>query len=260
MGPAMRAKFLALCAVVVLAFTETASAVGFDIDLRLRGRFSDSQQRLFFDAERYWESVITGYQPGITIPKLKIVAAAKQVDGRSGVLGFAGPTVLASKRGFIVPKEGELTLDKDDLATLENTSGLGKVIMHEFAHIMGFGALWAANDAYKFSSGRYVGPSGLAAYRAEFDPAADFVPVELDGGAGTRNFHWAENWAGGTKELMTGFFDTPTFVSRTTIASFQDIGYRVGSSVAPVPLPFSAPLTIIAFAALVAAARVSRRG
>lgn len=256
----VRVSNILASAVGALLLGHSASAVGFDIDLRLEGAFSDSQRLHFLDAERYWESMIVGYQPGISIKSLDIVAAAEQVDGGSGVLAFAGLTAVAVQGGFVVPHAGTLTLDSADLAALEASGRLGPVIAHEIAHLMGFGLLWASNDVYVAGSGLYKGVSGIAAYRAEFDPSAAFVPVELNGGAGTSDFHWAEDWAGGRSELMTGFLNTPAFVSRTTLASFQDIGYAIAPSVKAVPLPPTAPLAAAAFAVLVAAARVSSRG
>lgn len=256
----MRVSNIVVSVIGAMSLAHPASAASFDIDLRLKSPFSDSQRLHFLDAERYWESMIVGYQPGISLSTLDIVAAAEQVDGGSGVLGFAGLTAVKTQGGFVVPMAGALTLDSDDLASLEASGRLGPVIAHEIGHLIGFGLLWTANDVYAAGSGRYRGAAGIAAYRAEFDPDAAFVPVELTGGAGTRDFHWAEAWAGGRFELMTGLLNAPAFVSRTTIASFQDIGYAVAPGFSAVPLPPTAPLAAVAIATLIAAARISRRG
>lgn len=256
----MRLRTIVASAIAALSLGQSASAVGFDISLRLRGPFSDSQRLRFFDAERYWESVILGYQPGISIPRLNIVARTRRVDGESGVLGFAALRRVTSQGGFVVARAGSLTLDRADLAAEEAGGRLGPLIAHEIGHLLGFGLLWTANDVYTNGTGRYRGAAGVAAYRAEFDPAADFVPVELGGGPGTRDVHWAESWAGGNRELMTGFLDAPTFVSGATIASLQDIGYVTATGATPVPLPPTAPLVAAAIAALIGAARFRRRG
>ena len=71
------------------------------------------------------------------------------------------------------------------------------------------------------------GAAALAAYQSEYDPAATFVPVDIVSGVGTRDSHWSENWAGGAPALMTGFLNAPTYVTQTTIASFEDLGYQV---------------------------------
>jgi hypothetical protein len=70
------------------------------------------------------------------------------------------------------------------------------------------------------------------------------VPVELGGGSGTANGHWNEVDGGSALtgivdiqgrdmayELMTGWLNEPAYLSRTTIASFQDIGYTVAQAV-----------------------------
>jgi len=74
-----------------------------------------------------------------------------------------------------------------------------------------------------------------------------FVPVELGGGSGTANGHWNESDGGGSNvgiasaqgdmrfEVMTGWLDSPYYISGTTVASFVDIGYL--SAEADVPEP-----------------------
>jgi hypothetical protein len=62
----------------------------------------------------------------------------------------------------------------------------------------------------------------------------------LGGGAGTANGHWNEVDGGSgltgivdgsgndmRNELMTGWLNTPLFISKTTIASLGDLGYTV---------------------------------
>jgi hypothetical protein len=61
--------------------------------------------------------------------------------------------------------------------------------------------------------------------------AAKTLPVENKGGQGTRNSHWRETVFG--NELMTGFLSGTTQpLSRMTIASLADLGYKVDPSVA----------------------------
>ena len=78
-------------------------------------------------------------------------------------------------------------------------------------------------------------------WKTEFSQAsATFVPIEADGGQGTANGHWNEI-AGGAgltgitdtlgrdmrNELMTGWLNAPSFLSRMSVAQFADIGYVV---------------------------------
>jgi hypothetical protein len=115
------------------------------------------------------------------------------------------------------------------------------------AHVIGFGSLWADNGVYIDGTGKFTGAYALSAYRNEFNqPNATFVPVDLCGDDGTADGHWAEVCGGFgltgivdrqgrdlAYELMTGWYNRSAFVSRTTIASFQDIGYTVAQVPAP---------------------------
>lgn len=223
----------------VLTLTATASqAATFNIQVNFGGGLTPTQQSIFSQAEAYWESVITGYQAGISIPALVISAAGVAIDGVSGILGSAGPTFGTLQGGYVLPTAGAMEFDTADLGALEVSGELLDVILHEMAHVMGFGTTWTLNGVYIDDTGRFTGANALAAYRAEFDPGAAFVPVDIVSGAGTRNGHWDEGWAGGPLDLMTGFLNSPTFISNTTIQSFADIGYST------VPLPAGAGLLL----------------
>lgn len=251
-------KLTKMLPATVLAFglPVSASASTFDIEVIFGGGLSTSQQAIFTTAETFWESVVTGYQSsalGDLVDGLQINAAGVAIDGAGGVLGSAGPTALESDADHVVASSGIMQFDTADLDALEAAGTLLDVIMHEMAHVMGLGTLWTFNDVYVAGSGEYTGAFGLAEYQNEFDPLATFIPVELDGGPGTADAHWDEDWAGGFREIMTGFLDSPVFVSDTTIASFADIGYTVnlgGGPVAPIPLPAGGLLLLGAFGAL----------
>ena len=95
-----------------------------------------------------------------------------------------------------------------------------------------------------------------AAYRNEFDPDADFVPIELDGGVGTANGHLNEvldnfsdeNEAGPDSDpgddalaptvllgpnaglslndaLLSGVLSGDAFLTDTSLGIFQDLGF-----------------------------------
>ncbi|MCG6938101.1 MAG: peptidase, partial [Gammaproteobacteria bacterium] len=216
------------------------------INLSLSG-LTTSQASFFTQAQSFWESVLIGYKPGINIPGITINAAGAAIDGVGGTLGQAGPAFVTNQGGFTLTTEGNMTFDSADLANLETNGSLEDVILHEMAHVLGFGTLWTANSVYVNGSGQYTGTNGLAMWQTEFNqPGATFVPVELGGSAGTANGHWDENNGGAgltgvtdgsgndmRNELMTGWLNTPAFISNTTKMSFMDIGYDV----AIVPLP-----------------------
>lgn len=243
-------------ALIVTAFALTATAsqaATFNIQVVFGGGLTLSQQSIFSQAETFWESVIIGYKPNVTLTGIVINAAGSVIDGAFGILGSAGPDTIVKTRGTWYATEGSMNFDTADMAWMEGNGSLLSVIMHEMAHVIGFGTLWTENSVYVNNSGQFTGSNALAAYRSEFNsPSATFVQVETDFGPGTANGHWDENWAGGTQELMTGFLDTPAFVSNTTVRSFADIGYTTANlpAVAPVPLPAGAVLLLGALGVL----------
>lgn len=241
-------KSFFVSAVFLVPFPALASAV--DIRFETLQPATDSQALLLSEAEAFWENTLPGYQPGIDIDQVTISVGAFDIDGPSGRLAQAGPRDLVEASGFTLPTAGVVDFDSADLDRLEAEGSLFGLLLHEVAHVLGFGTLWTENDVYVDGSGQYTGRNALSAYQAEFDPLATFVPAELDGAQGTRDAHWDENWAGGPQELMTGFLDSPLFLSETTIASFRDLGYETRASVVPVPLPAGLGLTLSALGML----------
>lgn len=238
----------------------SAQAATFDIQVVFEGGLSASQQSIFSVAEAFWETAITGYTTGVSVPALVISAAGVAIDGVGGILGSAGPLfgLVAADVNITYAIEGQMRFDTADLGAAEANGSLLDIIVHEMAHVIGFGTLWNTDSLggsfagtqalYVSGSGQFTGANALATYQTEFDPLATFVPVELDGGPGTANGHWDEVWGGGPNEIMTGFLNLPTFVSDTTIASFADIGYTVDLSandISIVPLP--APVLLMGF-------------
>ena len=142
-----------------------------------------------------------------------------------------------------------MTFDSSDLSAMENNNTLYSVIVHEMAHVIGFGSLWTYNNIYDNGTGQYTGAAATAAYKAEFDPSASFVPVELDGGQGTEDAHWDESWAGPSSDIMTGYLEGAVTISQTTLASFEDLGYIVSYNTSSEPPPASnVPTPLMGFA------------
>ena len=207
----------------------------FSIEVNNLGGLTPSQSRLFDDAVAYWQGFLTGVQAN-SDHTLTIYALGAQIDGKGGVLGQAGPigrTVYENSL-FAYSVTGIMRFDTEDLVNLERQNTLFDVIIHEMAHVIGFGTLWdqtqlfpGSQSVYKAGSGRYTGSYALNTYQEEFNTNASFIPVERDGGSGTEDSHWDEQWLGGSSELMTGYLESrSTYLSNTTIASFADIGYE----------------------------------
>ena len=202
---------------------------------------TSEQQSYFSGAASFWQSVITGYKDGVNFSGVTIFASGF-VDAVGGVLGSAGPDTYDNSHGTWYTRTGSMEFDTADIPGMISNGSFSAVIKHEMAHVLGFGTLWTDNGLYVDGSGEYKGALALATFKTEFNqPTATFVPVELGGGPGTANGHWNEvdNGAAGSApgpgrfELMTGWLNTPSFVSRTTAAQFQDLGYEVNLSAVP---------------------------
>ncbi|GAB5403056.1 MAG: leishmanolysin-related zinc metalloendopeptidase [Aureliella sp.] len=219
-------------------------------------------QAAFNSAETTWESILIGYQggvavsssqgssvsPGGTLTNVIIDATVEDIDGVGGTLGSAGPTaVISDNLGFTLATDGRMRFDEDDVANLSSSGTLEAVILHEMAHVLGFGTLWVANNVYSNGSGEYTGAAATLQWQTEFGQTGT-PDVELQGGTGTADGHWNENFGGNglvgitdsmgrdmRDEIMTGWLNPNPFISRMTIESFSDIGFEV----AAVPEPNS---------------------
>jgi hypothetical protein len=207
--------------------------------------------------------VITGYQGSSSLAGLTVSATGLAIDGVGGVLGSAAWDTGVYAGAYAYATTGHMSFDSADINAMIAGGSFTDVIKHEMAHVIGFGTLWALNGVYVNGTGAFTGAHALSTYRTEYkQPAATFVPVELGGGGGTANGHWNEVDGGSgltglangqgrdmAFELMTGWLNEPSYLSRTTIASFQDIGYTVLQAAA-VPEPPAGALMLAGLAAL----------
>jgi hypothetical protein len=232
-------------------------AAGFDIQIRHQGAPSSSQLLAFAEAEVRWESLLTGDLPNVPVsvgagscgagsPALNeqvddvlILANLSPIDGPGGVLGAAGPCFIRVPGSL--PIVGQMRFDTDDLADLEDAELLGPVILHEMAHVLGFGTLWSQLDLLEDASlsggtdPHFTGPRATAAFNSAggSNYSGAKVPVEdcpedlcTGGGQGTADSHWRESVFG--RELMTGFVSLGSNpLSAITLESFADEGYTV---------------------------------
>jgi leishmanolysin/Big-like domain-containing protein len=256
-----------------VSFNATASAVPpstFTIEVRFittppNQVPTPAQQAAFDQAVARWREVlISGDAPypvnesatscfpamNETVPGVVIFAKLATIDGAGGILGQAGPCIVRDDPEYL-SAVGVMQFDVADLALLESTSRLNPVILHEMAHVLGFGTLWSFLSN-SFLTGRgggdpfFNGSSARGAFLAAATIGTTFtgnpVPVENSGGSGTRDSHWRESIV--TNELMTGFISAPGVpnpLSAFTAASFRDIGYVVNDAVAE-PFTFQAAL------------------
>jgi hypothetical protein len=264
----LRLKLLPWAAATAIGLGSTGAHAAFTITLEF-GTIDAAYKPYFEEAKSFWEGVITGYRESVGLTGVTITASIKTDDGSGGTLGQAGPTAGGVFGNFSLATAGTMAFDIADVPELVNDGFFDDVIRHEMAHVLGFGTLWTNNGVYVSNSGQYKGSFALATYQAEYNqPDADWVPVELEGGSGTANGHWNEANNGGAStgivdgqgrdmkfELMTGWLNVPTYTSRTTAASFYDIGYTVNLSAVPEPAALALWLLGVPLLAGVAARR-----
>lgn len=229
------------CAALLLSVPFLQGAFQINIDYSGNTPFTPAQRAIIDSAKDTWENIITGYQAGVALGAFEMEMISDTIDGRGDYIGFAVPTTTVEQGGFTFNTSGQIVFDAADISVFEANDALWDLTLHEMGHILGFGTTWVENGVYVLNSGEYTGAFGVAAYQREYNqPDALFVPIELDGGMGTANNHWDERNGGNAAtgivnsmgrdlryEVMTGWLDTPVYISETTIQSLRDIGFTV---------------------------------
>ena len=224
----------------------------FVIDVRFKGGLTKAQQAAFVTAAARWSRVIAADLPAVvvdgeTIDDIVIDADGVAIDGRGGILGQAGPTQL--RPGSFLPAAGLMSFDSADLAQMEADGSLVSVIVHEMAHVLGFGTIWddlGLRQGAGTANPTFTGANAMREFAAlSGGTATRAVPLANVGGPGTRDGHWRESVFG--NELMTGFLNAGVNpLSRLTIAALQDLGYEVDFAAADTfALPTALDLTIL---------------
>jgi Leishmanolysin len=228
--------------------TLPAAQSPFTIEVRFLGGLTQSQKNAFRTAADRWTRVIVGDLPafevdGEIIDDLLILAQGAVIDGAGGILGQAGPTRIRPQSAGSLPAKGKMVFDSADLAQMEQRGTLVDVITHEMGHVLGIGTLWQLKGLIAGSGTNaptFTGANAAREYGVLTGNGAEPVPVENDGGPGTREGHWDEETF--RNELMSGFVSaTNNPLSRMTVASLQDLGYVVNLDAAePYELPLAA--------------------
>ena len=237
--------------------------------------FTAAEQALIVDEVNFWDGIIDGYRDGSsrtwTVTFDSYSEAAVDNVTSSGLAALTGlnwsgyvPGSHTSNGYFIISTSADVSFNIHPDAGALNPIN----VRHEIGHALGIGSLWEDNELYNDgvagnsnrtlaggTPGHLLGPATLAAYQAEFDPSAIYVPVELDGPEGTSHRHWNEADTtllgdsgsaaiaiGGSHigqsldhELMSGEISDPGWLSETTRANLFDLGYITY----PVPEPGS---------------------
>ncbi|RIK76370.1 MAG: hypothetical protein DCC67_13995 [Planctomycetota bacterium] len=251
---------------VLLLLAASGRVAAFDLQFSISdpsGLFSAEQVELLQvalgRAERMWETAIVGYQSGINIPAVPI-----SVYPTTAGLAAANFTGQSFQGGYWLSTGGFININVHEILNFSNWQGPGangrnyldELLAHETGHVLGIGTLWDDNGVYVNNSFHYVGQFGVAAYLAEFNDNTTWAPVENAGNPGTPNSHWDQLMRSSPQEgnpmdpysldprvgvvdaygrdrgleLMTGAIDPDygePFLSRFTVESMRDLGYRV---------------------------------
>jgi Leishmanolysin len=209
----------------------------FTITVVFLGGLNTTQKNAFKKAANRWSKVIVGDLPNVVIngqviDDVLIEASGVPIDGPGGILGQAGPTHLrpaSAGAAAFIPAKGRMQFDTADLAGMQANGTLNDVITHEMGHVLGVGTIWSIKGLLAgsgTSNPTFKGTNAKKAYGVLKGTGPAPVPVENTGGPGTANSHWRETVF--RNELMTGFVQgPPNPMSRLTVASLKDMGYKV---------------------------------
>ena len=235
-------------------FTATSTPAVYEIEIVFRNpdELAERYRSAFQNAERLWEEAITGNLPWATLREselrtclsqggidldpggdrivndMLVYASVEQIDGGGGTLAAAGPCQI--RKDSYLPIVGTIRIDAADA----DGDHLEETIVHEMAHVLGFGTLWGRLGLLQDSvaNGRgnphFAGDSAVAAFArigGERYTASTLVPVQHLGGVGVWNGHWRDFVL--CNELMTAFVDAgKNPLSIVTLASMADLGYE----------------------------------
>ncbi|MEX3015663.1 leishmanolysin-related zinc metalloendopeptidase [Gymnodinialimonas hymeniacidonis] len=228
---------------------------------------SDGRRAVFDSAATRWNEVLITDFPEVDLngtPETGVLieVSITRIDGPEGVLGQAGPTHL--RPDTRLPARGIMEFDDADLERLELAGSFEDVILHEMAHVLGFGTLWGTFNLIAASGSmnpEFIGTRAVREYRQLVGTdAALGVPIANTGGPGTREGHWRELVFG--DELLTGFLSgTNRPLSRLSLAAFEDLGYGVDYTKAdPYTLPEFRDLAIMGITEAVRICDLCRMG
>lgn len=234
---------------VSTSFTATASD---DQQFRIQLNFADSLNGLtaaakdaINQAAKVWEGAILGRSAITQSNTLSIALFGENLTAQNGTadtgtLALSGPVLTLDAANNLLIVRGSTTLNTRRLAEFNaNPLYLRDIMIHEFAHVLGFGTLWqplqfSFTDGSTEIAGKNWIDRATATYRADsyagwaygdllgtFQPTA--IPVEPQ-----IFYHWDESRF--DAELMTPFAETPSTpmpLSSLTLGSLRDLGWNV---------------------------------
>ncbi len=243
--------------------TNFTAAASDDQQFRIELNFADSLAGLsgaardaLNQAARFWEGVILGRSAITQSNTLSIALSGENLvsqDGTAdtGTLALSGPSLTLDAADNLVITRGSSTLNMRKFAEFNaNPIYLRDIMIHEFAHVLGFGTIWeplqfSFTDGSSVTAGKTWINRTNATYRADsyagwaygdllgtFTPTA--IPIEPQ-----IFYHWDETRF--DTELMTPFAENPGVpmpMSSLTLGALRDLGWNVNFGAAqPYTLP-----------------------
>ncbi|NDJ19597.1 FG-GAP-like repeat-containing protein [Myxacorys almedinensis] len=199
------------------------------------------------EAAKFWETIITSRSAITEFQDLTITLSGQNLVTQSGAadtstLALAGPTFGISTTDTLVIRRGRGTINARKFDEFNaNPLYLRNIMIHEFAHILGFGTAWEPiefvdYDGTRFSMGKTWIDRTSATYLA--NTYAGYAYGDLLGAGGAVAVpieqqvfaHWDEGRF--DSELMTPFAEgagVATPLSLLTLAALRDLGWNVNS-------------------------------
>ena len=243
--------------------TNFTAAASDDQQFRIALTFADSMVGLnsaardaISQAAKFWEGVILNRSSITQSNTLSIALVGEGLvsqDGTAdtGTLALSGPTLTLDAADNLVITRGGSTLNSRKFAEFNaNPLYLRDIMIHEFAHILGFGTIWQPTT-FKYSDGTTIaaGKNWInrtnATYRADSYAGSAYgdllgtstqtaIPIEPQ-----IFYHWDESRF--DTELMTPFAEAPGVpmpMSSLTLGALRDLGWSVNFGAAQ---PYSLP-------------------
>ena len=244
----------------------------FNIELVFVSDFTDARKDVMQQAARRWETIITEGLPDVNFSASPhsfsfgdgTIAVDDTVDDlrifvykdATVPLGLGGPSYVRSGNPTGLPAIGRIWIGAPGLARLAKESLyqeehlLRNLMLHETAHVLGYGSLWGESGLVHELSGDtyFSGELAIQAFNAAGgeDYSGNKVPVVFGdlGGCGSGD-HWRDDVFRGLDrqfgaEVMEPTMEREHALSAITIQSLADLGYVVDVSRAdPYKLPAS---------------------
>ena len=225
---------------------------------------TEAAKAAIVDAAKFWESAITGRSAITRSNQLTVTLSGKSLlysngSADTGTMALSGPQFGLDGPNLII-SSGISTLNARRFAEFNaNPTYLRNIMIHEFAHVLGFGTLWepvqfASSTGQVFNFGKNLINRSNATYNAntyagwaygELTGSFTQTAVPIEPGALA---HWDETRF--DTELLTPYAEVSgvaTPLSQLTLAALRDLGWNLNFGVSQAySLPPVAPVVTIA--------------